>query len=525
MGLPRDVTLPSFARVHPFSFRAGPRASEPAHGPEVDRCAETPARIDVIDAATRAAAASQRRGGDLIRRLRFVALALGTLVVAHTGTAQARGAVRGVAYDSLAGAPLAGATIQIGPAQDVAQARTTVADSLGRFRFDSLPAGRWIAVVMHPSIDALAIDPPTRLVDVRDGTATAVTLGPPSGAAMLGALCPDATTRVADDSSGALLGIVRDADTGRPLDAGSVSLAWNEIALAGGLRTVVRRVTASVRPGGLFLFCGAPSDADLTLRAEAPGLASGDVAAAARAHGVVRRDLAVGARVATDTSGLAPRVPSGARLVASIVDDRGRPLAHAHVLVLGVEADAAAGESGLASLDALPSGSWTVEARAVGYAPTRAAVVLARDEPARVTLSLRRAATLDRVVVRGKAPTNPVLGEFLARRQRGMGTFLTPADIERKRPLEPTDVLQGIPGLLVQAAGTGTGHQVRGRAGCMPTVFIDGFAIQGAAANLAEVISVNDIRAVEVYPGAMAPAQYNSHRVDGCEVILLWTRV
>src|SRR3712207_8507131 len=38
------------------------------------------------------------------------------------------------------------------------------------------------------------------------------------------------------------------------------------------VRGVPRRVPAAVRPGGVFLLCGVPSDADVTLRADAPGL-------------------------------------------------------------------------------------------------------------------------------------------------------------------------------------------------------------------------------------------------------------
>jgi hypothetical protein len=152
--------------------------------------------------------------------------------------------------------------------------------------------------------------------------------------------------------------------------------------------------------------------------------------------------------------------------------------------------------------------------------------VLARDEPARLTLTLRPyAPTLDRVVVRGKASAAPSgLGEFLERRRRGLGTFLTAEDIERRRPRVPTDLLTGVPGLKIMPGRTGWGYRIQGRAGCVPTVFVDGHAIQGAADDLAEVINAGDIRAIEVYRGPEVPPQFGTPRVDGCEVILLWTR-
>lgn len=430
--------------------------------------------------------------------------------------------MRGVVFDSLAGAPLAGATVQIGPAADPAQARTVVADSVGRFRFDSLGAGRWVAVVFHPSIDALGIDPPTRTFDVPAAGATSLTLGPPSAAYLRGALCSPA----ADDSSAALIGIVRDADAGRPVESGKVSLAWEELSFVGGVHTSVRRVSADVRQGGLFLFCGVPTDADLTMRAETGAMASGDVAVSVRPKTLGRYDLAVGRTGAQTLVGLVPRGTGHAQLVANVTDDKGHALSQARLFVLGVEGDASTSEGGVARLDELPSGSWTVEARSVGFTPARATVTLASDEPARVTLAMHRVApTLERVVVRGKASSGTTgLDEFLQRRSRGLGVFLTPEQIEAKRAMFPTDLLQGIPGLLIQTAKTGRGYRVQGRAGCAPTIWINGHAIQGASENLEEVVSPSDIRAIEVYRGPNVPAQFATPRADGCEVVILWTR-
>src|SRR4029079_3271621 len=89
--------------------------------------------------------------------------------------------ISGNVYDSLARAPLARATVQIVAADDPSRfALSTEADSLGRYIFSDVPAGKYRLGFFHEMLDSLGIDPP--LVDAAvDGTRpTLADIGMPS---------------------------------------------------------------------------------------------------------------------------------------------------------------------------------------------------------------------------------------------------------------------------------------------------------------------------------------------------------
>jgi hypothetical protein len=150
-----------------------------------------------------------------LRALRYALLALATLVGSAlraqspsvAATTDAR--IVGVVHDSTSGLPLAGAIVQLLPANDLASVRTVESDSLGRFTFDSVAPGMWLLGFLHPRADALPGGAPTHLLTVRAGAGVRdVTLfvpRRPTGAAALLAY-QDETGRVqgtVQDSAGA----------------------------------------------------------------------------------------------------------------------------------------------------------------------------------------------------------------------------------------------------------------------------------------------------------------------------------
>jgi hypothetical protein len=434
--------------------------------------------------------------------------------------------VRGVVFDSLAGAPLAAATVQIAPADAPERVRTTFADSLGRYAFDTLPAGRWVAVFYHAGVEVLGVELPPRVVEVRSGGVTTLALGVDGGATLHRALCPSSRP----DSTGAVLGVAHDGEESRPLDGATVTIAWDEIVLRkGAIQGAARRVPAAVRPGGMFLFCGVPTDAPLVMRAESPGLESGEVHLSARAGSLVRRDLTLGrvrATGARDAAGLRRLASDGARVAGRVLDDGGRPLPNARVVVLGAAGRGVTDDHGAFRLDGLPTGTWMVEARAIGFAPTRAVVTLSRDAPADVGIRMARPAqSLGRVVVRGQAsPRERFLEDFLQRRQRSSGIFLPPEELDRRRPARVSDLFRTLPGFTLSRSETGSGFVLRGRAGCTPAVYVDGVAIQRGADDLDDVLGADDVLAVEVYRGAEAPPQFSAIESADCASVVVWMK-
>ncbi|AHG91766.1 TonB-dependent receptor plug [Gemmatirosa kalamazoonensis] len=437
--------------------------------------------------------------------------ALGALVVviaAPRAGAQQRAVLRGVVYDSLARAPLAGALVQAAPAGDLVRVRTVYADSLGAFRFDTVSAGRWVLGFDHPVVGMLSLDMPTRAVDVAAGDTTAVVLSLPGGRRMHRVLCGEAT----GDSTGALVGMVRDADRDAPVDSVRAFVAWPELEIGRGrIAQVTRRVPLPVRVDGSFVLCGVPSDAELMVRAEGRGVASGDVMVEVKPGTVTRQDLSVGAPRAT-----------ASRLTGTVRDDKGHPIGHARVIVLGIEGrGATTSETGAFVLDSLPSGTWTMEARAIGRRPTRAVAQLSTRRVADVQFAMPKyAQSLDRVVVVGKmSVATRELTEALERTRMHGGTLITPDQIERRNPLYPSDLLRTVPGMQVLPGQFG--NVIRGRGRCTPTVYLDGMPIQDGANDIDQLVPAADVMAVEVYRGIVAPVEYAG---GGCGTVLLWTK-
>ena len=113
------------------------------------------------------------------------AIAIGVLALS-TARAGAQGSIAGIVYDSLsAHAPLAGATVVL-----VESSRYATTDKSGRFRIDSVPAGRYTLGFTYAALDALDLSLPDIPVDVVDGRRSAVTLASPSVATVYARLCP-----------------------------------------------------------------------------------------------------------------------------------------------------------------------------------------------------------------------------------------------------------------------------------------------------------------------------------------------
>ncbi|HZF67765.1 MAG TPA: carboxypeptidase-like regulatory domain-containing protein, partial [Gemmatirosa sp.] len=74
--------------------------------------------------------------------------------VAATG----RVTLRGIVWDSLANAPLAGAVVQVASAADPSNAFTVQSDSLGEYRLRGLVPGRYLAGFFHRTLDVLGME-------------------------------------------------------------------------------------------------------------------------------------------------------------------------------------------------------------------------------------------------------------------------------------------------------------------------------------------------------------------------------
>jgi hypothetical protein len=442
----------------------------------------------------------------------------------------------GTAWDSLSRAPLVGAMVQLAPESNPsAPARTAVADSLGRWQIDSLPQGSYIAGYFHPTLDDFGFDPPTFRVLVQGDSVARLDLGLPGPRAMRSLLCGKPA---ANDSTGAIIGVLRDADAEQPIAGATLSVAWRELTIEkGSIRNSQRRVPVAARGAGVFLACGVPTDTPVELDAAAPGKTSGILEVQVPRQELIRRDVLLGdsatiaairrASASSDTTAGGVRVADGARLTGTVTGPDGKPLSRAQVLVSGIGRSATTGSAGTFALDSLPSGTFGLDVRALGLAPVRVSVDLTRRRPATVTVALReRATALSTVVVRGqRSRQSQFMEDFLERKRRGLGgTFLGQADLERRGSLYTSDVLRTVAGMRV-VPGPGFGQAIRGRGGCTPAVYIDGMPVIDGADDLDQLVNPSSVMAMEVYTGlGTLPPQFGGMAANGCGAVVVWTK-
>lgn len=188
------------------------------------------------------------------------------------------------------------------------------------------------------------------------------------------------------------------------------------------------------------------------------------------------------------------------------------------------------------SLTVPRAGEYELRALRVGYATTIVpAVRILSSETLEVELALAVAAIpLDplRIVARGRTVSR-YLGEvgFYDREQRGVGSFLTRYEIERRGGTLLSDVLRNVSGVrLVRADRTGRRAEIRLRnRRCAPSVYLDGAVVRvsGPARPtdmaLDDVVLSVDIDGIEVYHGpSETPAEFS--RDANCGVVAIWTR-
>lgn len=440
------------------------------------------------------------------------------------------GSIRGTVYDSLARRPLAGATVQAVARENPTAARTTTTDSAGVFYFDSLPIGAYVVGFTDPLFDALELEITPRAVSVAAGAATAAALAVPGLVPMRAALCgadAAAAARSTRDSAGLLIGVVRDANGANAVAGSTVVLTWNELVVDGqGVRIERRRVPVAVRLSGAYAACDVPTDAPVAASAQAPGRESGPIEVSLGAAHFLRRDFLLGdSAAASVAAGGAPRT-GGAELDGTVRAPNGRALRGARVQVWGTDHQTVTGDDGRFALGGLPTGTRTVEVRAIGFVPLRAAVDLTRGRAASVQLALAKPApTLDRVRVIGKrSRAERWQDAFLARRKEGLGRFFTAADVERQHPLYTSDLLRQAPGVrLTPTTGAGSGVRLRGN--CTPAVVLDGMSIYAGADDVDQLVRPEELAGVEVYTGVGGiPLQYGGLEANGCGAVLLWTK-
>jgi hypothetical protein len=435
-----------------------------------------------------------------------------------------RARLRGQVFDSVDAAPLIGARVEVVNATDRARILfSTVSDSLGRFVFDSVERGHYIAGFLHPMLDSLGLAFAQRPLDVTTAGDMRVDLAVPSAARIEGALCG----KSADQTDGVILGYVLNSHTLAPAESARVIAQWDEISFgkSGIERRIITRDGSSA-PGGWFSLCGVPTATTVALRAAIGADTSGAIEIDIPPAGIARRNVYVDHQGGSDTTArpVTSDSLSASMLAGWVRTEDGVPVPGARVAIFGTTASAVTDADGEFRLTGIHGGTQTLMTRAIGFLPDERAVDLTDQRiPVIIGLtSLRR--FLDTVHVRSDRVSLTSAVGFDDRRRLGAGHFFTAADVQHFHPQELTDLLRHAPTLEMH---TDNQHNVTIRMRgdmepCTPAIFVDGKQfINWELNDLNGIVQPEQIAGLEIYTPSLTPAEFRTKL--GCGTIVVWT--
>ena len=455
------------------------------------------------------------------------ALALTLFAGPATGIdAQSVGRLEGTVVDSLrAASPIAGASVsatRLGSQRETTLVAHT--DSRGRFAFDRLDAGEYAIGFEHALLDSLEFGGPARRVVVPDAGVAHADLAVPSGGTLRSLACPGMPLA---KGTGALLGIVSDADTDRPVAGAQVAAAWTELTFDKGIlqaMTLEHSGGAITDSLGQYRLCGLPTDSWLLVQVQhADRIGSAFQISIAAASGVQVRHISIsreGSReraaldsALRDTTRVLAPLAGTATLAGIVRGSSARPVANAQVRVVGATPVTRTDANGWFSLTGLPSGTQEAEVRELGFPVQRRPVDLKRGQTLRLEIELAGVQTLEGM--RAVAARTPYERFETNRRLSLTGLFMTEEQIEKRHAQNTSELFSSMSAFRIIGNGPDA-RIVSARDGCSPNVVVDYMQFQQI-----NQIPPSLIAGIEAYPSTNgAPAEFTNL----CGVIRIWVK-
>ncbi|AMW04192.1 carboxypeptidase regulatory-like domain-containing protein [Gemmatimonas phototrophica] len=460
-----------------------------------------------------------------------VSTLLCTLLLAAAVPASAqspvRARVRGEVLDSVRSRMLTGATVQLVSADSATSGRILagVTNLQGVFQIEDVPAGVYLVGFLHPFLDSLGIESSLLRVEVASDEPLMVKLATPSASTLIEARCGAPSPEL---PRGMYFGTVRLANGASIGTPARVRAQYNTNRVTPqGLERVPNVRIATSTPEGTFAVCGVPPNGAITVRGFAGADSSGFVELPVPGNGLLLRDLFIGSATRAQVRGnRVTSVLTGKATLRGVARNQtGQPVNGARVTVWGTGVEATANSAGQYQFANLPEGSYTVEARAVGFQPHRVSVDLGANRDAVADLALTPlVTTVDTLRVRANRAVP--LEEFERRRKLGFGHFLTEEDIKRKAPIYMGDVFRGLPGIVTMPGQFGRDRVLVRSSGitgdCAPAIFLNGMLVNIEDGDLDNIINPKDVRAVELYARTSSiPLQFQTR--NGCGSAVIWT--
>lgn len=435
--------------------------------------------------------------------------------------------LRGVVFDSVRGAPLADALVQISATSERTYALSTRSNARGEFAFDSLRTGSYLIGFLHPRLDSLLLEPTVRPVVVEGASTQPVALAIPSEATLVTMYCGANAA-----SSIVMLGRVRSTDVTRELADASIRAEWSDLTMtARSVSTSPRSATARAGQDGAFALCGLPPDVRLHMRASVGRDSSPALAIDAPSTGLLLHSIWVSAR------------ESGARAITrgTVRSVEQKPIAGARLSARGNATTVTSDASGAFALSASLLGTRMLDVEAAGFQSQHIPIDILGGDVAPLKIELSpRLPTLAPVRVTARMTA---LDE---RRSRHAAMFLDDSTIARRHPGNVADAVRNMPGVLLinPVASIGTYSERRAyairatdlgtfgdrimlgtpRKSCEPTVFIDGVRQRATTTGDVDVlVDVQEIRTIELYRyGREVPPQFDAP--TECGALLIWRK-
>ncbi len=414
--------------------------------------------------------------------------------------------IRGLAYDSLAFRPMAGALITAEPGGE-----TAASDSLGRFTIYS--AQRVLRLVaFHERADRLGLGELTATRPAGDGPWERPIIATPGMNTAWSRLCVG-QRRPANGMGGILFGSTTAADGATRVAGVGLVLQWQ--AVKSLLDTTPKFESMTVRSDSLgnYLFCGVQEFGPAALVASSSQYRSDNVLVDADAASLRRADLVLGA-----TSG-----PSAmATVQGRVVDEQGASVPAATVSFGGFATEIMSGPNGRFTINNVPTGSRMVSARKIGYVTVAKQLDVLEKGVTGLEILVEKGTIVEQVNIRSTRIKSRDATELDERRASGLGRFVDSTHFSKyDRTRQALDLLPGIRTQMGRAPGD---FVIRGRGECMASLWVNGVREPNTPDNMIARLPKDEIAAVEIFNNEMqAPARFQTAG-NQCAVVVLWTK-
>ncbi len=228
-----------------------------------------------------------------------------------------------------------------------------------------------------------------------------------------------------------------------------------------------------------------------------------------------------------------PAMAQTGTISGQVVSSAEQPLSNVQVSISALDLSVGTDNAGRYTLADVPAGTYTVEARRLGYQPTRSEVTIAAGQTVTLNLTMAvRAVALDEVVVTGQ-------GSEISRRRLSTNVSVINEEMLRAQPSARLDqVLQaGLPSVQVRMASgqPGSTSIMRGRGpvsasqASTPVIYVDGVRVDnlnsqaeismgqatGTQTSAIADIPIENIERIEYIPGGAATTLYGSDAANG----------